>query len=517
MATDDRYDRQIRLWGDIAQSAIQATTLYVLGSDCHATEFLKSMLLHGVTKVTIVDDALVTEEDLLTNFFVDSIADPPQPRAVVVAQLLSELNPFATITPVVAPPSSLPGLADLDSSAFVITVGNQTVDFLNSLSAQLYPRGIRQAHFQTVGLFGAFYIDGIFHTAIEGPSDIREPKDFRIHNPFPALSAFVDSLVLDDIKDDTIHSHIPYVVLLIKARQAVMAEKGVSKLTREHCAALTEKLNQWRRCREDIHTGELKQLDEAGFDDAIEEILAAYGSPPLFSDTMDCLAVLDSIPATNVDPFWQLVRATKSFVDKHGVIPHYGGCRDMNATSALFKQLKDIYQEKSRQDLAELLADPAIVTPIDAQFAARFIRDVWRIGAMPFERIGVYLERPKPENPEPLEDWNVEEYAAYARLGVARALFIAARRFRGANGRDPVLSDKAAILEQVKAIGPEWKEAPELTEEFLRVNGNVLPSVVASLAAVLAGEVSRLIIHQGGCVNGLAIYDALHGLLDPGN
>jgi amyloid beta precursor protein binding protein 1 len=515
MTQEQLYDRQIRLWGDVAQTAIQASSLYVLGSDCHATELLKSMLLHGVTKVTIVDDAVCTEEDLLTNFFVDSIGDPPQSRAVIVSQLLSELNPFAKITPVVQPPASLPGLADLDSSAFVITVGNQPLDFLTSLSAQLYPRGIRHAHFQTTGFFGAFYIDGILHTAIEGASDVREPKDFRIHTPFPALEAFADSLDLDNLNDHD-HSHIPFVLLLIRARKAVQAELGVTKLTREHRSALTGALNGWRRSRPDVNTGELKQNEEAGFDDAIDEILSAYGSPPSFSDTLDCLSVLDQIPPDNVDPFWQLVRATKHFVDRHGVIPHYGGCPDMNATTELFNRLKSIYREKSAQDLAELLADPAIVTPIDPAYAARFVKNVWRIGAIPFERIGKYLEQPKPQNPEELEEWNVTEYTAYARLGVVRALFIAARRFLGANGRNPTLADKAAILEAVNAIGPQWKEAPELTEEFLRVNGNVLPSVVGSFAAVLAGEVSRLIIHQGGVVRGVTIYDGLDGLLDAG-
>jgi amyloid beta precursor protein binding protein 1 len=467
------------------------------------------MLLHGVTKVIIVDDALVSEEDLLTNFFVDAVSNPPQPRAEVVAALLAELNPFATVTPIVAPPSSLPGLADLDASAFVITVGNQTLDFLNGISAQIYPRGIRHAHFQTTGLFGAFYIDGILHTAIEGPSDIREPKDFRIHNPFPALAAFVDSIDLTALNDAD-HSHIPFVVLLIKLRKELFAELGVEKLTSQHKPALLAKLSSWRRSRPDPETGEPKEITEAGFDDATDNLLMAYGFPPSFSDTTECLAVVDSIPASNTDPFWQLARATKAFVAKHGTIPHYGGCPDMNATPALFKQLKDLYREKSSADLAELLADPAIVTPIDPQFAARFIRNVWRIAAFRFERIGVYLERPKPPNPEQLGDWNVGEYSAYARLGVARAMFIAARRFLGAHGRNPALADKEELLQMVVDIGPEWKEAPGLAEEFLRVDGHVLPSVVAALAAVLARQVSRLLIHQGGTVNGLAIYDAAH-------
>jgi amyloid beta precursor protein binding protein 1 len=45
-ADDEVYDRQIRLWGPHGQAAIAAAHLYVLGSDCQATELLKT-LVHG--------------------------------------------------------------------------------------------------------------------------------------------------------------------------------------------------------------------------------------------------------------------------------------------------------------------------------------------------------------------------------------------------------------------------------------------------------------------------------------
>ena len=46
---------------------ITAATLYCCGSDVCATEFLKSMLLHEVKKVIIVDDEKVEQENIMVD------------------------------------------------------------------------------------------------------------------------------------------------------------------------------------------------------------------------------------------------------------------------------------------------------------------------------------------------------------------------------------------------------------------------------------------------------------------
>ena len=71
MTDNERYDRQIRLWGPHGQAAIQSSTILFLGSDSVASEFLKNMVLHGVNNIIIVDNATTTEKDLGTNFFVN--------------------------------------------------------------------------------------------------------------------------------------------------------------------------------------------------------------------------------------------------------------------------------------------------------------------------------------------------------------------------------------------------------------------------------------------------------------
>ncbi|CAD7964806.1 unnamed protein product [Amoebophrya sp. A120] len=70
MATDDKYDRQKRLWGASGQEQLAKANVLVLGSSVLLCEVAKNLILPGVGKVLILDDAVVTETDYRTNFFV---------------------------------------------------------------------------------------------------------------------------------------------------------------------------------------------------------------------------------------------------------------------------------------------------------------------------------------------------------------------------------------------------------------------------------------------------------------
>ena len=92
MATDDKYDRQLRLWGGHGQRLLSNSSILLLNATSVGTETLKNLILPAVGKFTIVDDHLVKERDCGNNFFVtlDSIG---RPRAQVTCELLNELNP----------------------------------------------------------------------------------------------------------------------------------------------------------------------------------------------------------------------------------------------------------------------------------------------------------------------------------------------------------------------------------------------------------------------------------------
>ena len=64
MATNNKYDRQIRLWGPHGQKLLSESRILVLGATASASETLKNLVLPGIKEFTIVDDAKIEQRDL---------------------------------------------------------------------------------------------------------------------------------------------------------------------------------------------------------------------------------------------------------------------------------------------------------------------------------------------------------------------------------------------------------------------------------------------------------------------
>ena len=91
MATTDKYDRQLRLWGATGQRKLMNSHILLVGADGVGTETLKNLVLPGIGNFTVLDDHIVQQSDLGSNFFVDSTS-LGKPRAEVVTELLCEMN-----------------------------------------------------------------------------------------------------------------------------------------------------------------------------------------------------------------------------------------------------------------------------------------------------------------------------------------------------------------------------------------------------------------------------------------
>ena len=92
MATDDKYDRQVRLWGANGQKALAMAHILVLGTSSAVSETLKNLVLPGIGKFTTIDNAKVTQRDLGHDFFV-SEEDIGQDKCEVVCKMMVEMNP----------------------------------------------------------------------------------------------------------------------------------------------------------------------------------------------------------------------------------------------------------------------------------------------------------------------------------------------------------------------------------------------------------------------------------------
>ncbi|TFK73600.1 hypothetical protein BDN72DRAFT_886742 [Pluteus cervinus] len=91
-----RYDRQMRLWGLEAQQRMRNATILVFRLRGTATEAIKNMVLAGIGKLIIVDDAEVTEEDLGAGFFFRD-EDVGKKRLDAAKPRVESLNPLVTV------------------------------------------------------------------------------------------------------------------------------------------------------------------------------------------------------------------------------------------------------------------------------------------------------------------------------------------------------------------------------------------------------------------------------------
>lgn len=64
-----KYDRQIRLWATTGQSRLEKSHVCVIGATATGSEILKNLVLPGIGTFTIIDSAIVAEDDLSGNFF----------------------------------------------------------------------------------------------------------------------------------------------------------------------------------------------------------------------------------------------------------------------------------------------------------------------------------------------------------------------------------------------------------------------------------------------------------------
>ncbi|KAJ7945682.1 SUMO-activating enzyme subunit 1B [Quillaja saponaria] len=94
------YDRQIRVWGADAQRRLSKAHILVYGMKGTVAEFCKNIVLAGVGSLTLVDDRMVTEEVLSSNFLI-----PPDENlysGMTLAELccnsLKDFNPMVRVS-----------------------------------------------------------------------------------------------------------------------------------------------------------------------------------------------------------------------------------------------------------------------------------------------------------------------------------------------------------------------------------------------------------------------------------
>uniref|UniRef100_A0A673YBR6 NEDD8-activating enzyme E1 regulatory subunit n=1 Tax=Salmo trutta TaxID=8032 RepID=A0A673YBR6_SALTR len=324
---EQKYDRQLRLWGDHGQEELENAHVCLINSTASGTEILKNLVLPGIGSFTIVDGHKVSGEDVGNNFFLSNNSIGRN-RAQAATELLQELNTDVSGNFVEESPDKLLDNDPEFFHRFTLVIGVQLPESTClRLGSVLWNANVPFLVCRTYGLVGYMRLVVKEHTVIESHPD-NALEDLRLDQPFAELKSHIQSYDLEGMgKKD--HGHTPWIIIVAK-----YLEKWFS----EHNFQLPKNYKEKEAFKQLIRQGILKNEkgtpeDEENFEEAIKNVNTALNP-------------------TKTPAFWVMTRAVREFVqnDGRGNLPVRGSIPDMIADSEKFINLQNVYREKAMQD-----------------------------------------------------------------------------------------------------------------------------------------------------------------------
>ncbi|OIW05949.1 hypothetical protein TanjilG_07225 [Lupinus angustifolius] len=335
-----KYDRQLRIWGDQGQAALEKSSICLLNCGPTGSETLKNLVLGGVGSITVVDGSKVEVGDLGNNFMVDE-SSLGQSKAKCVCSFLQELNDAVKAKFVEEDPETLIETNPSFFSQFTLVVATQLVES----SMIKLDRICREANAMLIfarsyGLTGFVRISLKEHTVIESKPD-HFLDDLRLNNPWPELKRLAEGFDLN-VQDPVAHKHIPYVVILVK-----MADEWA----KSHGGNLPSTREEKREFKELLKAGMVAQ-DEDNYKEAIDASFKVFAPRGISSELQQILNDSSAEVDSSSSDFWVLVAALKEFIANEGggEAPLEGSIPDMTSSTEQYVNLQNIYQAKAEAD-----------------------------------------------------------------------------------------------------------------------------------------------------------------------
>ena len=346
-----RYDRQLRLWGDHGQAALERAQVCLINATATATEILKNIVLPGVGKFTIIDDQKVSEEDAGNNFFLGK-EHIGQLRGPAAKDMLLELNPDVRGNSI---ETSVPEILQDQPSFFksfnLVIATELDEESMKLLSNHLWISNIPLVLVRSYGLLGYIRLQMKEHVIIESHPD-NEMHDLRLDAPFQSLKTHMDSVDLSTMTKNA-HMHTPYLIILYKKLAEWKEQNGTDRPKNYKEKLVFKDL---------IRNGILKNEEgipeeEENFEEAIKATNTAL-QPTRIPDNVNMIFNDPKCRelTSHSDDFWIISRAVKDFVENegNGLLPVKGSIPDMFSDSKSYIQLQSIYKEKANQDFVEV-------------------------------------------------------------------------------------------------------------------------------------------------------------------
>ncbi|XP_046411333.1 NEDD8-activating enzyme E1 regulatory subunit isoform X1 [Neodiprion fabricii] len=513
-----KYDRQLRLWGDHGQAALEGAHVCLINATGLGTEILKSLVLPGIGAFTIIDSKKISDDDIGANFFLDS-ESVGKSRAEIATQVLLELNSDVRGDYVdEGPEQILSNSPDFFNNFTVVITTALPEKSLIRLSKILWDLDIPLIVCRSLGFIAYMRVQTREHTVIETHPD-NETPDLRLDNPFETLKNHFDSINLDelDLKD---HTHVPYVVILYKYLEKWISENGDVPKNYKEKQQLRDMIRSG--IRKDEHDN---PIDEENFEEAIKAVntsVGRYEVPPSVMEVLndDCCINLTA----KSKPFWIIAKAVKDFMENDGSnsLPLKGAVPDMTADTEKYISLQQVYHKQAAADaeavwrrtvhLLRQIGRPSdAITEKDVKLFCRHASNIY------IQRGSCIADEYDPktvdasEMAQSLE--NPESMMVY--YVVLRGIEKFQVEYNSYPGEfdDHVEPDIVKLKACISKLLMEWGCGPlakdDYVHEFCRYGGSELHSVSAFLGGLAAQETIKFITNQFKPIHNTFIYDAV--------
>lgn len=509
-----QYDRQLRLWGDHGQNALENGHICLINATALGTEILKSIVLPGVGAVTIVDDAIVNDEDIGSNFFLETSSKGLN-RGSETLKFLLELNPSVQGHSVQEPIHQILTENPDFFKPFSVVIGTCLGEKITQdLSQHLWDGNIPFIVCISVGFLGSFRIQIKEHAVIETHPDNEQP-DLRLDVPFQALEECLDSFELDtmDLKD---HGHVPWIVILYKAVQKWRQQNE----------------NRWPMSRKEkndirhIISGFIRHdengvpINEENFEEALRAVNTALIPTFLPVKVQELIYSSAAINLTKESSsFWIMCSALRNYIEAEGKgkLPVRGDLPDMTASTEYYIKFQNIYRNqaaldaeavyrKVQQIVAQLNTEN--ISEAEVKLFCRHAHDLYLVKGSCIaeeyqlaQKVASYIARY-------LEEPDV--------MMVHYILLRASERFRSEHCRAPgdwepegdISKLKTCVSKLLSDISCSPFPKDDHIHEMCRYGGAEIHSVSAFLGGCVAHEAIKLITKQYKPVDNTFIHDA---------
>mmetsp|Transcript_13238 Transcript_13238/g.18081 ORF Transcript_13238/g.18081 Transcript_13238/m.18081 type:complete len:528 (+) Transcript_13238:91-1674(+) len=511
-----KYDRQLRIWGEHGQAALENSKVFLLNCGATGSEALKNLVLGGIASFTIVDASRVGPDDLGTNFMVEA-ENLGEPKAKCVCATLQELNELVTGSYVEESPETLIESApESFASASLVIATQMTEVSLLKLDALLRTKGVPLLIARSYGLMG--YLRASFEEVCVVESK-PEPRvdELRLGRPWAELQSFMMSFWPLEKLDPITHAHLPWgVLLLLLHHRWTQDHAGCPPATAQDKKQIKAMLQGWQI-----------GFEEENFSEAKSSIHKVWAPDP--QDLSSDLRVLLQDPQTSLHThsphFWVMVAALKSFFEEEKALPLDGALPDMFSSTEIYVELQRLYREKSQKDATNIAGKVrALLKSIDRPedsisfetvrlFCrnARFLKIV-RCRSLEQEYSGNTCLTDELQHMLTMEDTRTNA-AFYVLLRAADHINSTYGRFPGTH--DSEIDEDVSCLKHVASsllndLGVVNVVLPDdLAREMVRFGASELHCVGAVIGGMIAQEAIKIITGQFVPLEGGLIYNAI--------